>query len=490
MAFLYLLQGSSVYKFVYVALAAASVFGIFYGGSLIGNIPHIYIHHDRGIIIFKQGLDNQDLGNLTKQDHSNIYTKEDHVQRHIDYTDEVRSNNTDEDYAKKTQSATKVEQYPNVNTDEDLQSTNYTEKTNHTNHSLLNDHLDAKETGTKANSLSSTPTYIYPVRLAGQQGSGVRSLSGLQCVFGSIYNGFRIVEPYFDDTQLVTRHEEAEDSEHIKFSSLFDLEYFNKNSREIGYPEMVGVGEFIHLRPKYTVYIYIREEKSKNAFLWGRKPNSRAINCFDSKDNHTSLDAGLLTAIQKFNTVSKSQNCIVRIIELMVSVFKGTGNFWTRSGDNVYNLIFGGWTPSNVTVVLTYWYHKFFMPVHLPLHAIDCIEKYKQSSTKTQFWPSKRIIRDAEKYEHVFLHDKNVLGIMLRAERVINVYLPEKKNSSLSKCFREVVELKQSHWKDTKPIVALDTGHFGSKSFAKNRKCEYKLFSLMSKLRYPTLIKR
>ena len=64
-------------------------------------------------------------------------------------------------------------------------------------------------------------------------------------MFSSIYDGFKIVEPYF---QFVMRSDENSEQV-IKLSSSFGLEYFNKKLSELGYPNMVKMDEFIHLRP-------------------------------------------------------------------------------------------------------------------------------------------------------------------------------------------------------------------------------------------------
>lgn len=311
-------------------------------------------------------------------------------------------------------------------------------------------------------------TYVLVLRLAGQQGSGVRSLSVFQCVLGSIHGGFYIIEPNIQETHLATV-----DGDQLKFSSLFDFDYFNERSRDIGFPEMVEVDQFTKYSSNYTIYVYIRPDdkyQGMQKVVWDAKVDE--THCLDSEQ--ISLLAqpykGALSKAEHVLSTLKPGTCIVRIVDLWVCAYR---KCITRPVSAIRNFLFGEWSPQEVTLVFTHWYNKFFIPVDTPLNGVDCLRKYAQNEVRVQFRPSNRLVRDAGTYESLFLGGRNKLAIMLRVERVIKHYLMEDNvntsNRSLEKCFDKVLTLKLNA---EKPFVTLDIGKFGTQSRFRSTKSE------------------
>ncbi len=311
-------------------------------------------------------------------------------------------------------------------------------------------------------------TYVAVLQLDGQQGSGMRSLSVLQCMLGSFYSHFYIVEPYFGESNVGT-YTGKRDNGGMNFSSLFDFDSFNVESRKMSYPEMATLDEYVQLSPKYVIYVRIRDKFSKQAVMWSAERNgNKTVRCFDGETGLVQQFHPFISGTQKrFNAV-KPHHCIVRVVELHVTriddEYRSTK---VRLTSTIYNMVFGKWSPHDVSLVFTYYYNKLYIPVDVPLHGINCMHSYANYETKVQFKPSARLLKDAKKYEDMFLGGRNTLAIMIRIERILRYYVKENSNpnkpKSLEECFEGVLNVSKSS-KNLKPVVTLDVGRFGTKT--------------------------
>ena len=140
--------------------------------------------------------------------------------------------------------------------------------------------------------LVSKKTYVVVLKLSGQQGSAMSSLSVLQCTLGSFYNHFYIVEPYFDDYFVGTND--------TKFSSIFDFDFFNVESRKVGYPEMATLDEYQQLSPKNIIYVIVKE-KGRASVVWSAKRDGKKVRCYDGEVDKvhkiTSMQPNIATAM-------------------------------------------------------------------------------------------------------------------------------------------------------------------------------------------------
>lgn len=314
--------------------------------------------------------------------------------------------------------------------------------------------------------------YAVALKYAGQQGSGIRSLSVLQCVLSSIHKHFYIVEPYIEDSHMWTY---SKAGDRLKFSSLFDYDHFSARSNEIGYTEMVTFREFSKFGPNKVIFVIIREEPSLQYLVWPPPHGTKSHpSCLDDETTDKLVrpyDSMVKGERARINNV-KPQSCIVRVVELRVTKV----DMWNSVKQHVRDVrefIFAEWSPEEVTVVFSQWYHKLFLPVKEPLNGIDCMHEYAKYETKTQFRPSQRLLEDAKRYEDMFMGGQNRLAIMLRVERVIKHYFKEIENDpsdtrphSLKKCFSEVVKLKEEiNRSGPNPMVTMDIGTYGTCTF-------------------------
>ena len=306
--------------------------------------------------------------------------------------------------------------------------------------------------------------YVVLFGTPGQQGSGLRALSVFQCVLGSIYNNFYIVEPCIQNSNL--RGISRGGTTGLKFSVLFDFDAFNLESRKTGYPEMVTMDEFVESSTTHIIYVNVGAHRNSQRIVWARKKSKKS--CFESTEYWRA---------QKDTAKLKSEFCIVRVIQLPIlrlatdqQNISGVVQSSTNPREGIYNFIFGEWLPEEVTLVFSVWSSKLYLPVEAPLHETDCARSYAEYEPKMQFKPSKRLMKDAKKYEDMFLGGQNKLAVMLRVERAVRGYLEEaetqanaSKPKNLEECFQEVLRLKETNLSvGLKPMVTLDIGRFGS----------------------------
>ena len=314
-------------------------------------------------------------------------------------------------------------------------------------------------------------TYVVVLKFDGQQGSGMRSLSVLQCVLGSFYRHFYIVEPFVGESSVGTHN--GENGIGVNFSVLFDLDSFNAESRRMGYPEMVTFVDYMRDSPKYVIYVKVRESFSAERVIWSAKRDGGTVECFDKKVGNIPEQFGnfIEKTQQRFAPI-KPQHCIVRVIELHVTKINDKhAPIKISPTRSIYDLVFDDWSPTEVSLVFTYYYNKLYVPVDKPLHGIDCLNSYSQYEPKAQFKPSTRLIRDAKVYEGKFFGGRNKLAIMLRVERILKYYVKEtgdNRPKNLKECFQEVTKMTKAFHNGTddfKPMVTLDIGTFGTHSF-------------------------
>ena len=323
---------------------------------------------------------------------------------------------------------------------------------------------------TENSSHCSAKTYVIILDTRGQQGSGLRALSVLQCVLGSIYGHFYIVEPFIQESHVSGIYAGRSG---MKFSSLYDFNTFNLESRKLGFPEMVSVREYVERGPPYIIFVYINFHSNVQNVMWSTIKVAKRQACLKHGDSEKVMQGNYSKVL--------FDHCIVRVIQLPAIVVKhkdNRTNVTVHSVDDIYNFIFDEWKPHEVTLVFSGWGNKIYLPVHLPLHGMDCIQRYSEYEIKLQFKSSTNLIRDAEKYENMFLGGQNKLAVMLRVERTVSYYLKEVNGqthssskrvpSSLEECYSDVLSASKAVLNTTngsKPVVTMDINKFGTESF-------------------------
>lgn len=158
--------------------------------------------------------------------------------------------------------------------------------------------------------------------------------------------------------------------------------------------------------------------------------------------------------------------CIVRVVELWARYWNGKGT----TIEAMNSLIFGEWSPSEVTLVFNYWAFFLYAPLDVPPGTIDCMAANRDANIKVQFRPSKRLLHHAAICQDMFLGGENKLAIMLRVERIVRASEPSEALGTVEKCFSEVSQLKTQLAGDSSPLVTLDVGgKYGTDSYRSGR---------------------
>ena len=92
---------------------------------------------------------------------------------------------------------------------------------------------------------TSITTFILTTRFGGQQGAGLRGLVSQQCFISNLGIPAHIVEPFVVDSVLghTTRNE-------FKFSDMFNLDTFNRESKKLGYGPILRLEYFLNHVPE------------------------------------------------------------------------------------------------------------------------------------------------------------------------------------------------------------------------------------------------
>ena len=300
--------------------------------------------------------------------------------------------------------------------------------------------------------------YVVILEFAGQQCNGLASLREFQCLLPHIYNDSYILEPQIKDSYMRTFI-----SGSLHFSSFFNLEHFNTQSRKVAHSEIIQDERFVKFSSRLVIFIIARCG-SKERVIWKAQDNHS--NCLGSK---------LLSNIHSLKRYHKilmnekhmKQKCIVRVIQLNVLDVHSLKVEWSdhesvKHKQRLHNFIFDKWSPHEVTLVFNFWSGGMRVPGML--------------CNRTNFpgllpVPSTKLISTARKYEEKFMKGESKVAIMLRVEKLLVQTRERKYNNALSnnfikECFRETLSL---HRKATGnrtgiiPLVTLDIGgQYGS----------------------------
>ena len=287
-------------------------------------------------------------------------------------------------------------------------------------------------------------------------------MSLFQCFLASLLGGSNVLiaEPQEKNSNFGTYTPDAP----LNFSSFMDLDYFNEQSRKIGYPEMIALDVFTKHSPRLAVYVYIkpRGRGTVQRLVWAAERSK----CLESKDTQN-MSEEFRTKYEKVIKWNDefARKCIVRVVELWANYLR----YWDgelTTIESMNTLIFGDWSPFEVTLVFSHWAFYLYAPLDVPPGTIDCIAANRDAQIKAQFRPSKRLLNDASMYQDMFLGGENKLAIMLRVERVIRSAERSEALSAVKRCFGEVSELKTGLAGDSSPLVTLDVGgKYGTNSF-------------------------
>ena len=308
--------------------------------------------------------------------------------------------------------------------------------------------------------------YVVAMSFSGQQGAGIQALTSLQCWVASFNLPMYILEPVMSKTVFVSIPRVSQDT-FLTFSDLFDIEYFNRISKSLGYALVGTRKEFYSDAPREAIYVHVksapkntslRNENTTNLF-WraGSKANGQQ-NCYEFEASRL----GVLAEEEDF--------CFVRIVEAICS----HKNILKISDKDVQEVIFGDQSPEKVTIFFNKWETSWFVENDELDNPFTC-KRIGKSSNKEQFLPSPRLLSDAKYYETHFLRSSNDVALMLRVEHVIHFVHQQQFSSTewtVDKCLTEAFEVTKSRQNFGYPMVTLDVGKFGSASLSQTLKVD------------------
>lgn len=324
-------------------------------------------------------------------------------------------------------------------------------------------------------------TYVTTYYYVGQQGAGARGIASLQCFLGSMKQSFKLVEPYIENSYF-RGYTSTPREDRLMFSDVFNFDHFNSASKAGGRVEMTTHDDFMEHSPDYVIIVNTHW-KVKERRVLGR--GRRKAECIEGE----SIDR-LLKSVKKLRVkpsqfvqnIKKQKVCVVLVLELPLNGKHDK----IESVERLEEFIFQGWLPHEVVLVFSHWATPFNVPVlaEPSKNKLSCKLEFNTTITKDLFKPSERLLRDARRYEDMFLGKQSRLAIMLRVEKILKFYIeePEHENkpNSIWECLQEVINWSDKMGKNNngtilKPLVTMDIGKFGSGTFHDHNQVATKL---------------
>ena len=297
------------------------------------------------------------------------------------------------------------------------------------------------------------PMFAAIIEYEGQQGNGIVSLKGFQCMLPSIYKNSYILEPHIKNS-----HVESFVQNSLYFSSFFDLKYFNTQSRKMAYSEIIEEKKFVESSPKHFIFIITKLGGGVRRVIW--KAQDHNISCLQSEDIQ-SLGLKRYENIL-LHGIHMKYKCIVKVIELKTSNMRTSKVNWSESikhKQELHDFIFEKWSPHEVTLLFNYWSNA----IHIP--GTMC------NSTQFHLKPSMELMDKARKYEERFLGGRSRLAVMIRIERLAQQAPSNEilKVNFIKECLQKTLSLRNKvigNSTDVLPLLTIDVGgHYGSGSY-------------------------
>ena len=269
--------------------------------------------------------------------------------------------------------------------------------------------------------------YMLTLTYSGQQAAGISSFISLQCWAGSL--PVYVVEPFIKESTLGNIINSNE-TDTLRFSDFFDIDIFNKWSRNEGCAPLTTWEDFLANAPRNVILVRM---------FWG---NDMEV----LWDGNTTGDPGCYKA-PKFQTfLTENKFCIVKVLSAPYLI-NHDGLFTLKE----LKLL----SPSNSTILFTFW---------------NAIPKSLYDFDKLR--PSQQLLQYVEKYENTYLRSGNSVAVMLRLEHLVQelFYTNASLRLRYDECLQEVVDTVQSLQKEVVSntvFVTSDVGQYGSGTWDK-----------------------
>ena len=307
--------------------------------------------------------------------------------------------------------------------------------------------------------------HVMALHYAGQQGAGVRVLVSLQRWVKMTGLPMLIVEPFIYDSVLGTCGEYSQQC--IKFSDLFDLQNFNRVSRNKGVAEIVPWDTYVTRAPSDAILVKMNRSPGPGpvpppAVLWTAQPGTRE--CWPGQGGDADV------------WINNNRLCYVRVVLLSFQHLNSPG---FSAKERAHKTILAGRNSKTVTIVFDFW--RASWKAQKP-HGVSPSHNSNVSKTSVFLSPmyrdSPKVLRDVEKYQKEFLRKSSVqlyVAVMLRAEHTLMMLNQRGINYNISaqlqNCLDELVNKTDGMMAKLgtqNVFVTADVGLYGSISWKKH----------------------
>ena len=251
-----------------------------------------------------------------------------------------------------------------------------------------------------------------------------------------------IVEPFVDNSVLYHTDLKTTDSRNkLKFSDLFNLDTFNRESQKLGYGPLVRLEYFLNHIPDKGIIVELRSGGlNKYTKVEWDGYNNLESPCYNGRRKH--LMNNITVCI-----VRRVSICCVKTYDRDTLSHPNT----IMTPQELHNGILGNWTSQRISLIIfqhwTAWWH---IPV-------TC-----KHSIKGKIYPSEQVQKHAKKYRDTFLKSEKVVAFVLRFEHLIL------RNYNVDVClrkFRQARENLNNTLANASIFVAADLGRYQSGSW-------------------------
>ena len=291
--------------------------------------------------------------------------------------------------------------------------------------------------------------YIIPYAVYEQQTAAARNLWGLQLWAKSV--DMKVVEPFINEHGMSFEGLVNGTTSHLKFSELYDRDFWNSHTAERDGAPLVDWEEFLQSAPRKMILVLPH-------IIYGRK-------------------AARIDIIDKPRKIIGSRSCgEIYFSESAMKYFNDLGFHYVREicimfqEDDPLTMkqfarhILGKYESSDVTVMFAFW-----QGVRSSRINIRGVEVTTDNTISVGLMPSKKVIKESDHYVRQFVPaGSKYFGVMVRVERALRVFSKahglDKTMKYMTQCANRLGKLGQfkNHrkWKRT---LAIDMGRFGSK---------------------------
>ena len=291
-----------------------------------------------------------------------------------------------------------------------------------------------------SNSLTVPHTFILTVRFGGQQGAGLLALVSQQCFISDLGIPAYIVEPFLDNSALYHTDLKTTDSRNkLKFSDLFNLDTFNRESQKLGYEPIVRLEYFLDHAPDEGIIVKLQSGGRKRTNVLWDGYNTLESPCYNGRRKHL------------MNNITA---CVVRIVSICCV---NSSNLAALSRPNtilttqeLHNAIFGNWGSDHMNVIFQHWTAFWRIPKTCKCNLTGKIDA------------SEQVWNYANKYRDTFLKANKVVAFVLRFEKLLL------RNYDIDVClgkFRQARENLKSILANASVFVTADIGKYQSESW-------------------------